>query len=108
MGLEVKFSSESPLLKSELVLEIRGQHARPFAELEAGTHLFVPKHGGPIPIRVAVLDHFPTPADQDIRYGPILRVYPQDKPLIDARSGLVAPRPVALDLFRSFILAALP
>lgn len=93
------------------MVEVKGFHARSLAETEAGTHLFLPKHGGPVPVRVAVVDS-PTPSLGDpSAFGRILRIYPEGQPLADVRTGLVSALPGRsefADSFRTFTLAALP
>ena len=78
--------------------------------MEAGTHLFLPKHGGPVPLRVNVLDAWPGEVPDPFAFGPILRVYPEGQPVADVRTGLVSPLPGRADfaeMFRTFTLAAL-
>ena len=73
---------------------------------EAGTHLVLPRHGGPVPLRVDVLDAWPPTIADPFAFGPILRVYPEGQPMCDVRTGLVAP--FVPEAFRNFTLAALP
>lgn len=94
-----------------LGVKLKGFHARALALTEAGTHLFLPKHGGPVPLRVDVLDVWPGEATDPFHFGPILRVYPEGQPVADVRTGLVSPLPTRSDFaetFRAFTLAALP
>ena len=94
-----------------LGLLLKGVHARALARTEAGTHLFLPKHGGPVPLRVDVLDAWPGAVADPFAFGPILRVYPEGQPVADVRTGLVSPLPGRADFaetFRAFVLAALP
>jgi hypothetical protein len=96
---------------SDRLLQVKGVHARPLAVTEAGTHLFLPKHGGPIPVRVDVVDALPPRLADPFAFGPILRVYPEGQPVMDVRTGLVSPLPGRSDFadtFRTFTLAALP
>jgi ATP-dependent Clp protease ATP-binding subunit ClpA len=108
LGVEV----ENKLLDvTHAVLDVKGVHARPLALTEVGTHLFLPKHGGPVPIRVNVVDSWP-PTFADLHaFGPIIRIYPEGQPVADLRTGLVSPLPGRADFaetFRTFTLAALP
>ncbi|MCE9563092.1 MAG: AAA family ATPase [Planctomycetes bacterium] len=99
------------LRKSDCLLQVKGVHARSLAFTEAGTHLFLPKHGGPIPVRVDVVDSLPPQLAEPFTFGPILRVYPEGQPVADVRTGLVSPlpgRPEFTETFRTFTLAALP
>ncbi|HEV3436347.1 MAG TPA: AAA family ATPase [Gemmata sp.] len=92
-------------------IEVKGVHARSLALSEAGTHLFLPKHGGPVPVRVDVCDSWPPQLADPFAFGPILRIYPEEQPVADVRTGLVSPlpgRPEFADAFRTFTLAALP
>jgi ATP-dependent Clp protease ATP-binding subunit ClpA len=94
-----------------LVLRVKGFHARALARTETGTHLFLPKHGGPVPVRVDVLDAWPAEVPDPFAFGPILRVYPEGQPVADVRTGLVSPLPTRSEFaetFRAFALAALP
>jgi ATP-dependent Clp protease ATP-binding subunit ClpC len=86
--------------------EVKGFHARALVQTEVGTHLVLPKAGGPQPVRVAVTDSLAPPAFDT--FGPILRIYPDHKPLLDIRTGLVSAWPVQPATLRSFILTALP
>ncbi|MBY0456738.1 MAG: AAA family ATPase, partial [Gemmataceae bacterium] len=115
LGLEVEAITATPRPGVHFVL-LKGLHARALAEREAGTHLFLPKHGGPVPVRVDVVSAWLDPLADPFAFGPILRVYAEDQPVADLRTGLVSPppgvstRPRAdfLDVFRAFTLAALP
>ncbi|MCI0700950.1 MAG: AAA family ATPase, partial [Planctomycetia bacterium] len=91
LGLEVE---TMPLLRDRLGtrgVQLKGFHARPLALVEAGTHLFLPKHGGPVPLRVDVLDSWPSEVADPFAFGPILRVYAEGQPVADVRTGLVSP-----------------
>ncbi|MBA4186383.1 MAG: hypothetical protein C0467_00035 [Planctomycetaceae bacterium] len=93
------------------IISVKGVHARSLALTEVGTHLFLPKHGGPIPVRVDVVDALPPRVADPFAFGPILRVYPEGQPVADVRTGLVSPlpgRPEFAETFRTFTLAALP
>ncbi|HEY1186865.1 MAG TPA: AAA family ATPase [Gemmata sp.] len=93
------------------VFQLKGLHARALAQVEAGTHLHLPKHGGPVPLRVDVLDTWPGAVPDPFAFGPILRVYPEGQPVADLRTGLVSPLPTRSDfaeVFRAFTLAVLP
>jgi DNA polymerase III delta prime subunit len=93
------------------VISVKGIHARPLALTERGTHLFLPKHGGPVPVRVDVVDSLPPRVADPFAFGPIVRVYPEGQPVADVRTGLVSPLPGKPDFaetFRTFTLAALP
>ncbi len=59
LGVETNFVCRSDLPKSDVLIEVKGLHARPLARTEVGTHLVLPKHGGPIPVRVEVIDRWP-------------------------------------------------
>jgi hypothetical protein len=92
-------------------VEVKGIHARLLALREVGTHLFLPKHGGPIPVRVDVVDSLLPQLTDPFAFGPILRIYPERQPVVDVRTGLVSPLPGSADFaeaFRTFTLAALP
>ena len=108
LGLEVAPQTEYRTEMATGVLQLKGFHARPLAMLEAGTHLWMPKHGGPVPIRVDVLDAWPASPADPFAFGPIVRVYPEDGPAADVRTGLVAPPKFDPATFRTFTLAALP
>ncbi|VTT96724.1 b family protein : ATPases with chaperone activity ClpC, two ATP-binding domain OS=Microscilla marina ATCC 23134 GN=M23134_04999 PE=4 SV=1: AAA_2: ClpB_D2-small [Gemmataceae bacterium] len=93
------------------VISVKGVHARALALTECGTHLFLPKHGGPVPVRVDVVDSLPPRVADLFAFGPIVRVYPEGQPVADVRTGLVSPLPGKPDFaetFRTFTLAALP
>jgi ATP-dependent Clp protease ATP-binding subunit ClpA len=108
LGLEVK------MYQSEQYhcVEIKGFHALALARREVGTHLFMPKHGGPVPVRVDVADPpFPPQLADPFAFGPILRIYPEKQPVVDMRTGIVSPLPGTAEFaeaFRTFTLAALP
>jgi hypothetical protein len=111
LGLEVEAKTATPDRPGVLGVLLKGIHARTLAQMEAGTHLFLPKHGGPIPLRVDVLDTWPAVIADPFAFGPILRVYPEGQPVADVRTGLVSPLPSRADFgetFRAFTLAALP
>ncbi len=57
-------------------------------QTEAGTHLFLPKHGGPLPLRVDVLDTWPAVIADPFAFGPILRVYAEGQPVADSAHGV--------------------
>ena len=76
---------------------MKGVHARPLALTEVGTHLFLPKHGGPVPIRVDAVDVWPPKVKDPHTFGPILRVYPMGQPIMDVRTGLLSPLPERTD-----------
>ncbi len=103
----VEPSRETPAAWGVLV---KGFHARALAAVEAGTHLFLPKHGGPVPVRVDVVDEWPARVPDPFAFGPIVRVYPEGQPVADVRTGLVSPLPGRAefaDTFRAFALSAL-
>jgi ATP-dependent Clp protease ATP-binding subunit ClpC len=90
---------------------VKGFHARALAAVEVGTHLFLPKHGGPVPVRVDVVDSWPARVPDPFAFGPLVRVYPEGQPVADVRTGLVSPLPGRAEFaetFRAFALAALP
>jgi ATP-dependent Clp protease ATP-binding subunit ClpA len=92
-------------------LRLKGFHARALAQTEVGTHLYLPKHGGPVPLRVDVLDDWPGVIADPFAFGPILRVIAEGQPVADVRTGLVSPLPTRAEFaeaFRTFTLAALP
>jgi len=115
LGLETEAITATPQPGIHCVL-LKGQHARSLAQMEVGTHLFLPKHGGPVPLRVDVVDEWLGPVANPFAFGPILRIYPEGQPVADVRTGLVSPlagistRPRSdfLEVFRTFTLAALP
>ena len=97
--------------RGSYAVQLKGFHARALALTEVGTHLFLPKHGGPVPVRVDVLDAWPGDAADPFAFGPILRVYAEGQPVADVRTGLVSSLPTRGDFaesFRTFTLAALP
>ncbi len=65
------------------------------------------RSSGPRPVRVDVIDAWPA-AGAPAVFGPALRVYPEDQPIFDVRTGLYAPPPYAADLLRAFTLTAMP
>ncbi|MBM3979303.1 MAG: ATP-dependent Clp protease ATP-binding subunit [Planctomycetes bacterium] len=111
LGLDV---IEAPILRDRpdvRGVELKGVHARALAAVEVGTHLFLPKHGGPVPVRVDVVDAWPGAVADPFAFGPIVRVYAEGQPVADVRTGLVSPLPTRTefaDTFRTFALAALP
>jgi DNA polymerase III delta prime subunit len=111
LGLEVEAKTAAPDRPGVLGVLLKGVHARALAMNEVGTHLFLPKHGGPVPLRVDVFDSWPAMAADPFAFGPILRVYPEGQPVADVRTALVSPLPTRADFgeaFRAFTLAALP
>jgi ATP-dependent Clp protease ATP-binding subunit ClpA len=111
LGLELEGRTSTPDHPGVLGVLLKGVHARALARVEAGTHLFLPKHGGPIPLRVDVLDTWPGAFADPFAFEPIVRVYPEGQPVADVRTGLVSPLPGRTDFaetFRAFTLAALP
>src|SRR5262249_7080103 len=72
---------------SDYALQVKGIHARPLALTEVGTHLVLPKHGGPVPVRVDVVDSWPPRLADPHAFGAILRVYPEGQPVMDVRTG---------------------
>lgn len=108
LGVEVVSSRPAGLPVTDVFLQVKGVAARALALTEVGTHLVLPTHGGPRPVRVDVIDAWPAAAGGVVVFGPVLRVYPQDQPTCDVRTGLVAPPPYAADHQRAFTLAALP
>lgn len=109
LGVEVETTEPfRPRGAGRTVLQVKGVHARPLALTEAGTHLFLPKHGGPVPVRVDVLGSWPAVIADPFAFGPIVRVYPEGLAIADVRTGLVCPPPFAPEAFRAFTLAALP
>jgi ATP-dependent Clp protease ATP-binding subunit ClpA len=110
-GLELEAHTATPNHPGVLGIFLKGIHARALALSEAGTHLFLPKHGGPVPLRVDVLDAWPGAFADPFGFGPIVRLYPEGQPVADVRTGLVSPLPGRADfaeMFRAFALAALP
>jgi ATP-dependent Clp protease ATP-binding subunit ClpC len=108
LGLEVSSATAIGSENAFGVLQLKGVHARPLALLEAGTHLWMPKHGGPLPVRVDVLEAWPSQPPDPFAFGPIVRVYPEDGATADVRTGMVAPPKFDPAVFRTFTLAALP
>jgi ATP-dependent Clp protease ATP-binding subunit ClpC len=111
LGLEVEAKTATPERPGVLGVHLKGVHARALAMTEVGTHLYLPKHGGPVPLRVDVFDAWPAVIADPFAFGPILRVYPEGQPVADVRTGLVSPLPTRADFgetFRAFTLAALP
>ncbi len=111
LGLEVENAPVASVRPDSLGLRLKGYFARAFALTEVGTHLFLPKHGGPVPLRVDVLDTWPGESADPFAFGPILRVYAEGQPVADVRTGLVSPLPGRsefAEVFRVFTLAALP
>jgi hypothetical protein len=108
LGVEIKEIKPADLPVSDCLIEISGFHARQLALTEAGTHLVLPKHGGPMPIRVEVLDRWPANLADPFAFGPIVRVYPEGQPILDVRTGLLAAVPYAAEALRAMTLAALP
>jgi ATP-dependent Clp protease ATP-binding subunit ClpA len=108
LGVEIaeRTQRDFRIENTDRVIELFGIHARTLAEHEAGTHLYLPKHGGLLPARVAVSDSHECPFDDS--YGPILRVYPEGKPILDIRTGLVCLPPYPAGVFRTLTLASLP
>ena len=94
---------------SDVLVQVKGVHARALALTEVGTHLVLPKHGGPKPVRVDVVEQWPPPELPDpFAFGPIVRIYPEGQPILDVRTGLVAPTPYSPEILRTFTLTALP
>jgi len=112
LGVDLNNSSRGVEQRgSDFVIEVKGVHARPLVATEVGTHLFIPKHGGPVPVRVNVLDAWPPRIADMHAFSPIIRVYAEGQPVVDVRTGLVSPLPGRAeftDAFRMFTLAALP
>ncbi|HEX4607086.1 MAG TPA: AAA family ATPase [Urbifossiella sp.] len=109
LGIEAAVVRPPGLPESDFLVEIKGFHARPLAAAaEAGTHLLLPKHGGSIPVRVDVIDRWPADLPDPAAFAPVVRVYPAGQPILDVRSGLIAPPPFTPDQLRMFTLAALP
>ncbi|MFO0798409.1 MAG: AAA family ATPase [Gemmataceae bacterium] len=106
LGVEVVSSRPAGLPVTDVFFQVKGVAARALALTEVGTHLVLPTHGGPRPVRVDVLDAWPAAAPAGV--GPVVRVYPEGQPVFDVRTGLVAPPPYAADQLRAFTLTALP
>jgi hypothetical protein len=107
LGVEVTLTKQ----QWDFRVEVKGVHARSLAMTEAGTHLFLPKHGGPVPVRVDVVDAWPPHLADPFAFGPMLRIYPEEQPVVDVRTGLVSPlpdRPEFGGVFKTFTLSALP
>ena len=107
-GFGVEVESRGRFRKSDYGIQIKGLHARALASTEVGTHLIVPKHGGPIPVRVNVVDEWPPNIADPFSFGPIVRIYPEGRAICDVRTGLMCPPPFSPEVFRTFTLAALP
>ncbi len=110
LGVELVDVTPPQPQMTHAVMQVKGFHAPALARTEVGTHLFLPKHGGPVPLRVDVLDSWPGEVVDPFAFGPILRVYPEGQPVADVRTGLVSPLPTRSDFaetFRAFTLAAL-
>jgi ATP-dependent Clp protease ATP-binding subunit ClpA len=106
LGVDLVLSRQ----RSDFRIEVKGVHAHPLAASEAGTHLFLPRHGGPIPVRVTVVDAWPPQVADPFAFEPIVRIYPEGQPVADVRTGLLSPLPGRTDFaeaFRTFTLAAL-
>lgn len=108
LGLEVKLQRLPGIAEGDALLLVNGIHARAMAETEVGTHLFLPPHGGPVPVRVDVVSEWPPVLADPYAFGPILRVYPEGQAICDGRTGLVAPPPFNADVVRAFTLTTLP
>jgi hypothetical protein len=108
MGVDLSEPLEREPEMAQAVVQVKGIHDRELARTEAGTHLFLPKHGGPVPVRVDVLDRWPAVLPDPFAFGPIVRVYPEEQAIADVRTVLVCPPPYDANLFRAFALAALP
>jgi hypothetical protein len=112
LGVETEAASDLGEDKPDAVIAVKGIHARSLALTEVGTHLFIPKHGGLVPVRVDVLDALPPRLADPFAFGPILRVFTEGQPVMDVRTGLVSPLPPRLaesaETFRTFTMAALP
>jgi hypothetical protein len=127
LRLELADAGATPL--SERCLVLRGPHALTIARQEAGIHLRCPAHGAVEPVVVLALpveeQDEPidvvrswtarrqswlealargevSPADDPLNPGPVLRLYPEQKPMVDLRTGLIDAN---LD---ACLLAALP
>jgi ATP-dependent Clp protease ATP-binding subunit ClpC len=109
LGVEVNWVREGiNVPPSDRLLVVRGIHARPLAQTEAGTHLFCPNHGSVVPVRVEVIDRWPfTPADS-FAFGPVLRTYVEGGSTLDLRTGLVVPTAEVVGALPTFTLAGLP
>jgi ATP-dependent Clp protease ATP-binding subunit ClpA len=110
LSVEVERVEPSPEAPAAWGVLVKGFHARALVAVEAGTHLFLPKHGGPVPVRVDVVDEWPATVPDPFAFGPIVRVYPEGQPVADVRTGLVSPLPGRAEFaetFRAFALSAL-
>jgi hypothetical protein len=107
LGVEVADVRPPNLPHADCLLEVKGFHARPLARTEVGTHLVLPKHGGPTPVRVEVLEQWP-PGEDRFEFGPIVRVHPANQPMLDVRTGLIVPSPLSPELLRAMTLGVLP
>jgi ATP-dependent Clp protease ATP-binding subunit ClpA len=105
LEVEVEVIKGPGLLSSDRLLLVKGIHARPLSQTEAGTHLFFPAHGNIVPVRVDVIDRWPYVAQDPFAFGPVLRTYADN--VIDLRIGLVGTNNDA-SAMRNFLLAALP
>jgi ATP-dependent Clp protease ATP-binding subunit ClpA len=107
LGVEVIKSQH----KRDYRIEVKGIHAHALAGTEVGTHLFLPKHGGPIPVRIDLVQNWPPTVADPHAFGPIVRVYPEGQAVVDVRTGLVSPLPGSAqfaETFRAFTLSVLP
>jgi ATP-dependent Clp protease ATP-binding subunit ClpC len=107
MGVEVERVKED-IPPNDIVFRVRGNHVRQLVQYEVGTHLVLPKHGLPAAIRVDAVTQWPAKLEDEYRFGPIVRLYPEGKPVLDVRTGMVGDPPVTPDQFRAFTLSALP
>jgi hypothetical protein len=109
VGAEVDWVRDKiDILPSDRLMVVRGIHARPLAQREAGTHLFCPHHGNVVPVRVEVIDRWPfTPADP-FAFGPVLRTYVEGGSTLDLRTGLLVPTAEVAQALSTFTLAGLP
>jgi ATP-dependent Clp protease ATP-binding subunit ClpA len=108
LGVEVAEVPKDRTRPGDFAFEVKGVHARPLALTEAGTHLVLPRHGGPAPVRVDVTDRWPAELPDPRAFGPVVRVYPEGQPILDVRTGLVAAVSYSPNALRAFTLAALP
>jgi ATP-dependent Clp protease ATP-binding subunit ClpC len=107
-GVELRGARPPGLPASDELIEVKGFHARLLAQSDMGTHLVLPKQGGPVPVRVDVIEGWPAALAEPFTFGPIVRIYPEGQPILDVRTGLIAPQPYAPELIRAMTLAALP
>ncbi|HYH67941.1 MAG TPA: AAA family ATPase [Urbifossiella sp.] len=107
LGVEVAAVRPAGIAAADVLVRVKGVAARALALTEVGTHLVLPTHGGPLPVRVDVIDGWPAADDGAAVFGPVVRVYPVGQPVFDVRTGLVAPPPYAADQLRAFTLVAL-